>query len=121
MPWRRADYLLPAPPDKASSLFPTVGAVLIEWEAARAVAEHERREPCFEAGSILKACRAFFRDTLPDLTERDHALKNKSVDGPDPSRVITLALGAAFVSSEMKFVSRRKLKARCAEDGVARV
>ena len=48
-------------------------------------------------------------------------LRNKSVDGTDPSQVITLGLGLAFVSSETTLVSRRKLKARCAEAGVATV
>ena len=47
-------------------------------------------------------------------------LKNKSVDGTDPSQAITLALGLAFASSEMTFVSSRKLNARCAAAGAAR-
>lgn len=48
-------------------------------------------------------------------------LRNKAVDGTDPSEAITLAFGLTFASSETTFVSRRKLKARCTGDGVARV
>jgi hypothetical protein len=48
-------------------------------------------------------------------------LKKKSVDGTDPSQAMTLEFGLVLASSEMTFVSRRKLKARCAGDGVARV
>lgn len=48
-------------------------------------------------------------------------LKNKSVDGTDPSQAITLEFGLALASSETTFVSSKKLKARCAVDGVARV
>ena len=52
---------------------PLIGALLIEWENPRAVAQHERREPCFEARSILGACHALFLDALPDLSQRDDA------------------------------------------------
>jgi hypothetical protein len=33
-------------------------------------------------------------------------LKNKSVDGTDPSQAITLKFGLVFASSEMTFVSK---------------
>ena len=47
-------------------------------------------------------------------------LKDKSVDGTDPSQLITSGSGLAFVSSKTTLVSSRKLKARCAGAGVAR-
>ena len=52
---------------------PLVGAVLIEREKARPVMQHERRQPCFETGSILGARRPLLLDALPDLSEGNDA------------------------------------------------
>jgi len=55
------------------------------------------------------------------ISPRVMTLKNKSVDGTEPSQAITLEFGLVFASSETTLVSRRKLKARCAWDGGAKV
>jgi len=46
---------------------PLVGAMLIEGENARAVAQHQRREPRIEAGRILGADHPLLLDALPEL------------------------------------------------------
>jgi len=48
-------------------------------------------------------------------------LKNKSVDGTEPSQAITLEFGLVFANSETTLVSSRKLKARRAWDDGAKV
>ena len=93
---------------------PLVGAILIERENARAVAQHQCRKPCLEAGVVI----LFF--SMPFLISPSvMTLKNKSVDETDPSQASALAFGRGFASSEMTLVSSRKLKARCAAAGAA--
>jgi hypothetical protein len=58
---------------KRHDLSPSVGALLAEWKNARAVAQHERREPRVEAGGIRGARHALSFDALPDLSEGDDA------------------------------------------------
>ena len=48
-------------------------------------------------------------------------LKNKSVDGTEPSQAITLEFGLVLANSETTLVSSRMLKARCAWAGGAKV
>ena len=90
---------------------PLVGAILIEWENARPVMQHEGRQPCF----------ARFFSTPFLISPSVITLKNKSVDETDLSHAITFTFGLVFASSETTFVSRRKLKPRCVGAGAATV
>ena len=99
---------------------PLVGAILIEWENARPVMQHEGRQPCFEADSIFRTfCPLFSTPFL--ISPSVITLKNKSVDETDLSHAITFTFGLVFASSETTFVSRRKLKPRCVGAGAATV
>jgi hypothetical protein len=87
---------------------PLVGALLIEGRDARAVAQRERSEPCFEAGSIMKACRRLF--SIPFLISPSViTFKNRSVDGTDPNQVITWALERQKRHFSHEFPPRQKL------------
>ena len=84
---------------------PLVDALLIEGKDARVVAQRERSEPRFEAGSIMKACRRLF--SIPFLISPSViTLKNRSVDGTDPSQIITWALGLSERAPKEAFLPR---------------
>jgi hypothetical protein len=81
-----------------------VGALLIGKDA-RAVAQRERSKPRFEAGSVMKACRRLF--SIPLLISPSViTLENRSVDGTDPSQVITWALGLSERAPKEAFLPR---------------